>query len=158
MATPVESGALADFIAQLPDELKTDPEVFTKLIKNLDSQAVTIEAASYMREPGAGGFGGSPYAAALTHHTKLARDHVVTGVIDVSTLLRKFGEGLHKFKSDAESTDADTQAGLQQIQAGESAVSTALQDTTGTTGRNTLPPPSAYTVDPTSDPSGDGNG
>lgn len=155
MATPAESGAVAAFISQLPDELKTDPEVFAKLTKDLDAQAVTIEAASYMREPGSGGFGGSPLAAALTHHTKLARDHVVTGVLDVSTMLRNFGEGLHKFKTDAESTDADTQAGLQQIQAGETAVGTALQDTSGTTGRNTLPPPSTYT---TPHQSGDGHG
>lgn len=156
MVLPADTGAVAAFVANLPDELKNDPEVFAKLIKNLDSQATTVEAASYMREPGAGGFGGSPYAAALNHHTKLARDHVVTGVIDVSTLLRKFGEGLHKFKTDAEGADADTQAGLQQIQAGETAVSTTLQDTSGTTGRNTLPPPSTYTT--ASDPSAGSNG
>lgn len=149
---------IASFLADNPD-FQLHPEVFVKLINNLDSQATTVEAASYMREPGAGGFGGSPYAPALAYQTKQARDHVVTGVIDVSKLLRQFGEGLHQFRVDAESTDTDVQAGLQKIQAGESAVDSSLQNTSGTAGRNSLPPPSVYTTpDSTPDSNGDGHG
>lgn len=157
MVLPAE---LAAFLDNLPDGIKTDPVVFAKLIKQLDEQATTVDAASYMREPGAGGFGGSPYAAALDHHTKLARDHVVTGVLDVSKLLRYFGEGLHSFQANATGADVDTQVGLARINAGVNVVSSSLQDTTGTTGRNSLPPSTTPDTSPdtSTDTSGDGNG
>lgn len=104
-------------------------EVFEKLIGELDGQKDTMALAAWIRQPGSGGFGGSPLGRLLAHHTELARGHVVTGVHEVSQVLDAYVNGLKYYKTGMPDTDQTHGATLDTINATTAQVATSLNQT-----------------------------
>ncbi len=109
---------------------QVDPELFAKLVSELKGQKDTMALAAWVRQPGAGGYGGSPIGRLLAHHTELARGHVVTGVHEVSAALDAYVSGLTYYKTGMDDTDAQSNQAFTTIQATTSQVTTALNQNT----------------------------